>query len=215
MWKLLKSWIWRGRCVKIRNMVITYQGLESFRITQGDLAMALNPASSRAGADITLISSSAFATDGKGFVINGPGEYEVKDVGIKGFLSESNYSSDSGQAEKRYNTVYQINLEGMNLCFLGALSNAELSSEAKEAIEDVDVLFVPIGGDGVLDPAAAYKLAVSLEPAIIIPMHYTEKTLAQFLKEGGEEKNAPADKLVLKKKDLEGKEGEIVVLKEE
>ncbi|MES2214247.1 MAG: MBL fold metallo-hydrolase [Patescibacteria group bacterium] len=191
-------------------MVITYQGLESFRITQGDLAIALNPASSRAGADITLISSNAFATDGKGFVITGPGEYEVKDIGVKGFLSESNYEGIA-----RYNTIYQINLEGMNLCFLGPLSNPELSDEAKESIEDVDVLFVPVGGEGVLEAAAAYKLAVSLEPSVIIPMHYTDKSLAQFIKEGGEEKSAPVDKLVLKKKDLEGKEGEIIVLKEE
>ena len=39
--------------------------------------------------------------------------------------------------------------------------------------------------------------------------------MKQFLKEGGEEKTEPIDKLVIKKKDLEGKEGDIVVLKEE
>ena len=211
-------------------MIITFQGLESFKVSQGDTTIALNPISkdskfksSKSGADITLITTNHPDLAGKdstsrgekeSFVINGPGEYEVKDVGVKGFLSESMYGG-----QKRVNTIYQISFEGMKLCFLGALSNPSLSPETIEAIEDVDILFVPIGGEGVLDPASAYKLAVSLEPKIIIPMHYGQigekKALEIFLKEGGEEKLEPQDKLVVKKKDLEGKEGEVVILKEE
>ncbi len=190
-------------------MIITYQGLESFRITQGDISIAINPTNSRFSSDVTLVSSSAFAGEGKGFIINGPGEYEVKGVGVKGFLSETNYGG------KKINTVYQISFEGLHLAFLGALSNPALSGEALESLEDIDILFVPIGGEGVLDPASAYKLAVSLEPALIIPMHYDEKSLKQFLKEGGEEDIKAIDKLVVKKKDMEGKEGDIVVLKKE
>jgi len=45
-------------------------------------------------------------------------------------------------------------------------------------------------------------------------MYYTKEVLAQFTKEGGA-KVEPLDKFVVKKKDLEGKEAEIVVLKEE
>jgi len=211
-------------------MIISFQGIESFKVSQGDLTLALNPISKNSkfkganfGSDITIISTnhpdlngfdSTSRGDKESFVINGPGEYEVKDVGIKGFLSESNFGG-----EARFNTVYQISMEGLNLGFLGALSNPVLSPEALEALEEVDILFVPIGGVDVLDPAAAYKLAVSLEPGIIIPMHYGQvgdkKALETFLKEGGSEKIDPLDKLVIKKKDLEGKVGEIVVLKEE
>jgi hypothetical protein len=189
-------------------MIITYQGLESFKITQGDLSLSINP-KNKSSADITLVSGNQFSAESKGFVISGPGEYEVKGVGIKGFLSETAYGG------KSINTVYQISFEGLRLAFLGALSNPTLSSEAFESLEEIDILFVPIGGEGTLDPASAYKLAVSLEPSLIIPMHYTPATLKQFLKEGGEEGIAPIDKLVVKKKDLEGKEGDIVVLKEE
>ena len=66
-----------------------------------------------------------------------------------------------------------------------------------------------------LGPASAYKLAVSLEPSVIIPMYYTKETLGQFIKEGDEERVESLDKFVVKKKDLEDKECEIVVLKEE
>lgn len=206
-------------------MIITYQGLESFRISHGDLVLAFNPISKDSklkaksfGADITLITTNHPDTNGsdqtsrgdkESFVINGPGEYESKDVVIHGFLSESEYGG------KKLNTIYLVSMEGINLCFLGALSNPELSSEVLETLENVDILFAPVGGEGVLDAAEAYKLAVSLEPALIIPMHYEDSTLKAFLKEGGAEGAKPEEKLVIKKKDLEGKKGEIVVLKTE
>jgi L-ascorbate metabolism protein UlaG (beta-lactamase superfamily) len=149
--------------------------------------------------------------DKKPFVISGPGEYEIKDVFIKGLPSDSEYGG-----EKRINTVYNVALEGMNICFLGAISTVELPKATDEAIDQVDILFVPIGGAGVLDPAKAYKLAVSIEPKIIIPILYDDKkdSLKQFLKEAGDNPK-PETKLTLKKKDLEGKEAEVMVVASE
>src|SRR3989338_2281251 len=186
-------------------MVITYHGAECFKISQGDLSLVLNP-QSKMSADITLFTTSRNEVAEKsGFVIDEPGEYEIKDVFIKGFLSE-------GPAKKT-NTIYLISFEGLNLCFLGALANPDLSTETLESIEDVDILFTPVSKD-TLDPATAYKLAVSLEPSVIIPMYYTKETEAQFIKEGGT-KVEPLEKFVVKKKDLEGREADIVILKEE
>jgi L-ascorbate metabolism protein UlaG (beta-lactamase superfamily) len=207
-------------------MIISYQGVESFKISQGDLTLSVNPISkdskfdaTRYGADITLITTNHPDMNGReqtsrgdkdSFVIDGPGEYEVKDVVVKGLLSESSYGGT-----KRINTIYVISFEGINICFLGALSESKLSPEIIEKMEDIDILFVPIGGGELLDAAAAYKLAVSLEPSVIIPMHYDAPALKQFLKEGGDESAVALDKLVVKKKDLEGKKGEIILLKEE
>jgi len=211
-------------------MVISYHGAECFKISQGDITLALNPISkdsklkpTRFGADITLITTNHPDFNGRdqtsrgdksSFVIDGPGEYEIKDIFIKGFLSEG--------PDKKMNTIYLISFEGMNLCFLGALTNPILPDETLEAIEDVDILFVPIGvgdpakdGASTLDPVSAYKLAVSLEPSVIIPMYYQKTALEQFIKEGGEAKVDSLDRFVVKKKDLEDKKSEIVVLKEE
>lgn len=204
-------------------MIISYHGLTCFKISQGDLTLAINPISkdsengepTRFGADITLITTNHPDMNGReqtsrgdkeSFVIDGPGEYEIKDVFVKGFLSEG---------PGLINTVYMISFEGMKLCFLGGLANSELDSKTSEALEDIDILFVPIGGGETLDPAKAYKLAVSLEPSVIIPMHYNKTMLGQFIKEGGKDETHAIDKFVVKKKDLEGKESEIVVLKEE
>ena len=85
-------------------------------------------------------------------------------------------------------------------------------------MEAVDVLFVPIGGQGALNASQAYKLAVSIGPKIIIPVHYGNigdaDALKAFLKEAGENPK-PEAKLTLKKKDLEGKDADVVVLEME
>jgi L-ascorbate metabolism protein UlaG (beta-lactamase superfamily) len=211
-------------------MIITYQGVESVKIQFGDTVVSYNPVSkdssfkaTRFGADIALISindpdmngaESASRGEKEAFVINGPGEYEIGGIFIRGFPSKSGYKE-----KDRQNTIYLMNLEGMNLCFLGALGSVDsIGSETKEELDDIDILFVPIGGDGVLKPADAYNIGVKLEPCLIVPMHYGEElgkgALKTFLKEAGEEDVKPVDKLTIKKKDLEGKEGEVVVLSE-
>ncbi|MEK7613139.1 MAG: MBL fold metallo-hydrolase [Patescibacteria group bacterium] len=203
-------------------MVISYLGGECFKVTQGDLTLAFNPPSkdstlahAKFGSDIVLstldhedfngVENTSFG-DREPFVISGPGEYEVKGVAVRGFAAESLYDGQKG-----INTIYSVALEGMNLCFLGALGSSVLPVAAKQELDDIDILFLPIGDAGVLDYDEAYKLAVQLEPKAIIPMHYKPESLKAFLKEAGEEVKA-VDKLTVRKKDLEGKEGEIVVL---
>ena len=142
------------------------------------------------------------------FVINGPGDYEVKEIFIKGVLSEAIVDN-----KKYINTIYLFSLDNIEIAFLGALGDGELSKDLREAINSPDILFVPIGGGEMLDAKNAAKLASSLEPKMIIPMDYDEAALKAFLKELGEEKAEVTEKLSLKKKDLEGKEGEVVVLR--
>ncbi len=204
-------------------MVISYLGGECFKISQGDLTLSFNPpgkgstlASAKFGADVALVSlehkdfngvENASFGEREPFVIQGPGEYEVKGVVVHGFGTPATYDG-----KQTINTIYSVNLEGMNLCYLGALGTAELPAAAKQELDDIDILFLPVGGDGVLEHAPAYKLAVQLEPKAIIPMHYSAASLRSFLKEAGAEDTKPQEKLTIKKKDLEGKEVEVVVL---
>lgn len=207
-------------------MVISYYGAECFKIQQGELTLAFNPPSKTSkekspkfGADVVFVTTAHPDMNGaeqvsfgerRPFVIEGPGEYELKGIMARGFLAETAYGG-----EKRNTAIYRVALEGMTLVFLGPLSGAGISAETKAKLEDVDVLFVPVGGGEVLDAAGAHKLAVSLSPALIVPMHYGgdgSKELAKFLKECGQSAK-PMEKLTLKKKDLEGKKGEVVVLR--
>jgi len=206
-------------------MIITYLGKQFFKITQGDLTVAVNPISkdsksdakgSRFGSDIALSTTNhpdynGFDMVSHGdtvpFAVKGPGDYEIKDIFIKGTMTESLIN------EKKYiNTIYSFSIDNISICFLGCISNGKLNTEIRGDLGSPDILFVPIGNNDLLDPSEAYKLAVSLEPKIIIPMDYDEKTLKAFLKEGGQDKVLAIDKLTLKAKDIVGREGEIVVL---
>jgi len=205
-------------------MIITYHGVESFRIKFGDTTLAFNPVSKKSsmksssfGADIALVTTMHPDMDGvdavtrgdkKPFVINGPGEYEIGGITVEGYRTTSSHGG-----EKRGNTLYIVSLEDIRLCFVGALDSTKLPDSAKESLDEIDVLFVPVGGNGVLEPKEAHELAVKLGAGIIIPMHYDEAHLKKFLREEGESNGKPLDKLTLKRKDLVGKSGEIVILR--
>lgn len=140
-------------------------------------------------------------------MITGPGDYEIKEIFVKGVLSDALLDS-----KKYINTIYLLSVDNISIAFLGALSDAELSKDSREAINSPDILFIPVGGGGLLDAKAAAKLAASLEPKLIIPMDYDSASLKAFLKESGEEKAEVVDKLTLKAKDLDTKEGEVIVM---
>jgi len=211
-------------------MVITHHGGQCFKVTFGELTLVFDPISKgsalpavRFGADIALVSRNHPDMNGvdevtygekKPFAVTGPGEYERGGVVVQGFLSKSKYGLEKGK-EEAVNTIYSVQLEDMTLVHLGALSDTELSHEARESIDEIDVLFVPVGGDDVLSPAKAHELAVSLEPKIIVPMHWSgigqPKSLEAFLKAAGNG-SEKVDKLTLKKKDLAGRDGSIIVI---
>lgn len=205
-------------------MIITYFGKEFFKIEQGKMVLAFNPVSkgsktgvtAKFGADIALSTTNHPDYNGleqlshgerTPFAVTGPGDYEIKEIFIKGLMSNSTIGT-----KKYINTIYSFSVDNINIVFLGALSDSEISKEAREAINNPDILFVPVGGGNVLDAKIAAKLASTLEPKLIIPMDYDSVSLKTFLKESGEEKAEVVDKLTLKLKDLEGKEGEVIVL---
>lgn len=203
-------------------MVITHHGGQSFKVSFGNTTLAFDPiskssklASTKFGSDVAFISmnhpnfngSDQVAHSSKQpFVVAGPGEYEIGDVTARGYGVKTTYDG-----VERYNTVYQVKLEDMNLVFLGALSSPEIDPKILGELGDVDVLFVPIGGGDVLEVPQAAKLALKLEAKLIIPMHYDKAALGAFLKEMGTDVT-PVEKVTLKKKDVNEMEGDVVVL---
>jgi L-ascorbate metabolism protein UlaG (beta-lactamase superfamily) len=207
-------------------MIITHFGKQHFKIQQGDTTLAFNPvskdskfSSQRYGADIVFITTNTQDYNGAEmcehssktpFVINGPGEYEVSDIFIKSFgsFTEMNIGKEK---IKLQNTSYILSVDGIKICFLGCL-HEELSPENRGLIDEVDILFIPVSSDeNILNAYDANKLATKLEPKLIIPMDYDEASLKMFLKESGNEKVEKIEKLTIKKKDIEGKQGEVVI----
>ncbi|MEX0930671.1 MAG: MBL fold metallo-hydrolase [Candidatus Paceibacterota bacterium] len=212
-------------------MVITHHGGQCFKVTFGDTTLAFDPISKgstlspvKFGSDIAFISmwhpnfngatQVAHGTK-EPFVINGPGAYEVGEVTARGFGVKTFYDG-----EEKFTTIYQVQLEGMNIVFLGAIGSPDIDSTILGSLGNIDILFLPIGGGDVLEVPQASKLAVKLEAKLVIPMHYdlpdakaSQNILTTFLKEESAEGTKPVEKLTLKKKDVALMEGEIAVLK--
>ncbi len=205
-------------------MVISYYGLSCFKAQSGEVVFVFDPPSKESGfkpprfqANAVLISHNHKNHNGREnpsrIIIDGPGEYEIDGVYICGIES----FHDSVLGEKHgLNTIYTARVEDISICHLGDFGENNLRPETKEAIGKIDVLFVPIGGETVLDSARAIKISEQLEPKIIIPMHYNlsanKKELKGFLDEFGKEAVKSMDKLTIKKKDFSDKKTEIVVL---
>lgn len=215
-------------------MVITYYGCSCFKVQSGDTVLVFDPPSKKSGfksprfqADVVFVShnhddhngaDNLSAKDGKEnpFVAAGPGEYEISEVYARGIKS---FHDDKQGVEEGLNTIYYVSFENINICHLGDFNEKELRPETAEALGDVDILFIPVGGEGVLDVEGASKIIGQIEPKIIIPMHYAtkdfksdEKKLKEFLKEIGQDDVKPVEKFSFKKKEIDGKESEAVVL---
>ncbi|MEK7129959.1 MAG: MBL fold metallo-hydrolase [Patescibacteria group bacterium] len=163
-------------------------------------------------ADIVTIShthrdhNSVEQIEGAPFVVQGSGEYEVKGVGIVGI---GVFHDEEKGAKRGTNTIYRMEIDGVSVVHLGDVGHT-LSTVQVEALDGVDVLFVPVGGTYTIDAARAVALIHEVEPSIVIPMHYARPELNQktfgelapvsaFLKEMGKEGVAPVPKLTVVK----------------
>jgi hypothetical protein len=211
-----------NEAVIIAFMVITYYGQAFTRLQFGDMVVAVNPISKdfdtkapKFGADIALVSQNHEVFNGKdnvsfgskeAFVIESPGEYELSGVFIKGFGTTGPHG--------RINTVYAVELEGMHIVHLGGIADEKMTPDILEEISSADIVFAPLGEADSLDYKTMAKLVKSIEAKIVVPVLFDATSLSAFTKEMGADKVTPTDKLSLKRKDLEGKSGEVVVLTE-
>ncbi|MBI4099962.1 MBL fold metallo-hydrolase, partial [Candidatus Microgenomates bacterium] len=139
---------------------------------------------------------------GTPFVISGPGEYEVKGVTVVGV---STFHDDKDGADRGKNVVYNITVDGIRVCHLGDLGH-KLTEAQVDAIGDVDVLLIPVGGTYTITSKTATEVVAQLEPLMVVPMHYDGKLnlepVSNFLKEMGAEGIAPVSKLMISKEKL-------------
>jgi L-ascorbate metabolism protein UlaG (beta-lactamase superfamily) len=154
------------------------------------------------------------------FVIDGPGEYEVSGVLITGVRT---FHDKAKGAERGSNIVFVVHLDEVTFCHLGDLGH-ELSQSQLEAIGDVDVLFVPVGGGETISPAEASGVIAQLEPRIVVPIHYATTQLSfehelapldKFAHEMGLKDVVPEEKLTVTSANLppETEQARVVVLR--
>jgi L-ascorbate metabolism protein UlaG (beta-lactamase superfamily) len=209
-------------------MDVTWLGHGCFRLRGRGAAVvtdpyppALGPRLSRLEANLVTIShghenhsyTQAVATR-DAYLIAGPGEYEVAGVTVLGLPTF--HDAREGQVHGR-NTVYLVELDEVRVCHLGDLGH-QLDDQALEALGNVDVLMVPVGGGNSLEATRAAEVVRQVEPRLVVPMHYAlpaiRKELApveRFLEEMGVADAAAQPKLSVQPSSSEA-ETKVVVL---
>lgn len=177
-------------------MEMTWYGLSCFRITERKQATVVtDPYAANMGLPALKLRADVVTTshDAKGHSyvkgvsgwqhrLTGPGEYEIGNVFITAIATDG----DSAP-----NIVYLFDYDGLTVAHLGDMQKVPKQNQI-EALEQVNVLLVPVGGGSSLNAAQASELVSMLEPNIVIPMHYQLpglklglESVDRFLKEMG------------------------------
>ncbi|HUC88334.1 MAG TPA: MBL fold metallo-hydrolase [Candidatus Binatia bacterium] len=140
-------------------------------------------------------------------VIDQPGEYEVQGIFIYGIKARGHMD----ETDKKTSTMYKIMNDDLNVLVTGHIY-PEFSDSQLEAIGMIDVMILPVGGNGyTLDSTGALALIKKVEPKLVIPTYYDDKALKypvqvvsldEALKNLPMERRETAPKLRLKSSDL-------------
>ena len=179
-------------------MELTWYGLSCFRLNDRGLASAVtDPYDATVGlpalklrGDVVTIShdaaghNNAKAVSGTKHTLLGAGEYEIGGVFITGI-------STARKVEQVDNVLFLFDYKGLTIAHLGDMAEVPTQTQI-EALEQVNILLVPVGGGKSLNAAKAAELVSMLEPSIVVPMHYDIDGLSieldgvdRFLKEMG------------------------------
>ena len=182
-------------------MEIVWLGHSCFRIKGKETTLITDPfpknlgySPVRVAADVVTVSHShpghsyVEGVSGEPKVIRRPGEYEIGNILINGFIT---FHDDEHGNKLGKNIVYLMEIDQVMVCHLGDLGHILTPDQVGE-LSGVEVLLVPVGGKSTLDGAAAAQTVRLLEPRLVIPMHFktpaTTRDLEpvdRFLKEMG------------------------------
>jgi len=156
--------------------------------------------------DVVLFTSPSHDVKAR-LVFDSPGEYEVSDISIAGIAAQAH----TDEPDKFNATIFKLTFADQSVLVTGHVY-PKLNDKQLEAIGHVDVLVVPVGGNGyTVDPTGALQLIKAIKPRVVVPTHYADKalkfpvpqqTLAQALQEMAMEPKETISKLRLKPSEL-------------
>ncbi|MGD2159095.1 MAG: MBL fold metallo-hydrolase [Anaerolineales bacterium] len=211
-------------------MEITWYGHSCFRLTERGMASVVtDPYDSKVigyaplklRAHIVTVSNddpghnNTSVVKSKPRIIKGPGEYEIGDV----FITAVRTNGNSRRRKKEpYNTLYVFDYNGTTVAHLGDLRRMPHQTQI-EALGNLNVALVPVGGGGGLTAAKAAEVVSLVEPGVVIPMCYQTPdsklkldSVDKFLKEMGISDVEPLDSLKVSRTTVPD-ETRVVVLK--
>ena len=192
-------------------MDIQFYGANTFKISTKEVALVVddNPEEHKGKSyikkgDIALYTKAhATQPEEAKLIIGQPGEYEVAGFSVLGVPARAHIDTEDSESA----TVYKIISKDIRILVVGHIY-PELNDDQLEQIGVIDIILVPVGGNGyTLDGIGALKIIKKVEPKIIIPCHYESKdvnyqvpqqSLDQALEQLGMEVAESTDKLKIK-----------------
>lgn len=163
---------------------VEYKGGTTVVLSTKKSAVVVDPKAVEKGLKNTVIkeaieiaSENRFVANGKdaALIIDGPGEYEVKDFSIKGIPAVRHLDAPDSIPVA---TMYRVEIEGFRIAVLGNVT-AKLTDDQLEEIGVVDIVIIPIGGGGyTLDATGAASMVRQLDARVVIPVHYADPAVA-------------------------------------
>ena len=160
-------------------MEIEFFGANCIRLTTKKASIVIDDNLAHVGGksitkdtDIVVATQDILAvTDSKQLKIVSAGEFEVSGVSVRGIQARAHIDQPGEQTA----TMYRFIVEDAHVLVVGHVY-PELDDEQLEAIGRVDVMIVPVGGNGyTLDPLGALKLIRKIEPSVVVPTQYDIK----------------------------------------
>jgi L-ascorbate metabolism protein UlaG (beta-lactamase superfamily) len=162
---------------------IEYKGANCVVLSTKNSSIVTDPKLSLVGLkDMAIKNDVELATEAR-FAINapearlsieGPGEYGVGDFDITGISAQRHLDAET---DPLLSTIYRIEVGELRIAVLGNIYE-KLNEAQLEEIGVVDILIIPVGGNGyTLDATGAATLTRSIDPKVVIPVHYADKAL--------------------------------------
>jgi L-ascorbate metabolism protein UlaG (beta-lactamase superfamily) len=115
---------------------------------------------------------------GDPLVLDRAGTHESPVGEVVGIASEHDAVAGT---QRGSNTIFRFSLDGITLAHFGDFGQQSLRPEQREALGDVEVLILPVGGGPTIAPDAAADLVREVQPALVVPMHYRTPGGLDFL----------------------------------
>ncbi|MEK7508542.1 MAG: MBL fold metallo-hydrolase [Patescibacteria group bacterium] len=206
-------------------MHITWLGHSAFKIEtktplRDDVTILINPYQTPKSdlprnlkSDISLLTNgkeNTITLSGEPFIIDTPGEYEVKGVMI--------YAVPIVTGEKDKQMIYHLETEALSLIYFGDF-RGKLTDELVEKLGSFDILLIPCGNNQALSAKEAAEIVNQMEPRVVVPHSFNPpsrkdpfEAVDPFAKLLGQKEKEWLPKFKINKKDLPQEETKLILL---
>jgi len=161
-------------------MDIEYKGGNCVVISSKKAVLSIDPKLSSIGLKdiapkdaVVIATQPDFTVESDVLVIDQPGEYEIRDISVKGVPAQRMLDAEGELSA----TMYRVVIDGVRIAVLGHVF-APLSDATLEMLGVIDVVIIPVGGNGyTMDGHQAVGVVRQIDPRVVIPTHYADASV--------------------------------------